>query len=80
MRSETRMSNALQEGPSELRDLCKVSCIDGLKQTEFAVFRYFRYPFAEFRKEGDIKTLRQSHRDGNVEIETWRWRHGNMET
>ncbi len=35
-----------------------------IEQTEIAVFRQFRFLFAEFRKLGDMET----------------WRHGNMET
>jgi hypothetical protein len=46
------------------------------KQKEVGIFCLFRFPFAEFRKLGDMKTWR--HEDGDMK--TWRHRHGDMET
>ncbi len=51
------------------------------KQMEVAVFRKFRFPFAEFRKHGYMEMETKKHGD----MKTWRhknmatWKHGDIE-
>ncbi len=50
------------------------------KQTEVAVFRWFLFLFAEFRKHRDMDLETWKHGDGDIDMGHGAWRNEDMET